>query len=142
DTFIQTMNEEAIKEDKANLILYDSGPVSVQTSKRQNSASLQDGSDGEASEVDDEEEANKQSANNAMGDDEDEEEEDEGVDASSSYYNTRSRNPAPNPPFTVTVVNMFATSEFSVLRPGVRLDSALNTFLSININTKIVSKFF
>lgn len=138
ENFLQAIKEEIVKEEKPNII----SSKQAQPSKRQNVSRLSEGSDGEAtSEVEEEEEpSSNQQPGNSMGEDGDE---DEGVEASgSSYYNTRSRSAVPNPPFSISVVNMYATSEFSVLRPGVRLDTALNTFLSVNLSTKIVSKFF
>lgn len=144
DAFVQAMNEEIIIEEKANSPSYSSNKNS--SSKRQNAISLQDGSDGEAaSEADEDEEATESKPANttSIADEEDDEleDEDEGVDTN-SYYNTRSRTIVSNPSFTISVVNMFATNEFSILRAGVKLDSHMNTFLSVNINTKIVSKFF
>ena len=143
DAFIKAMNEENIAEEKVNFSSVSSNQN--QMNLRQNASSLQDGSDGEASEADEEEEEEENRKSDIITDNvmADEDELEDSVEASSSSfsYNTRSRNQY-NPPFTISVVNMFATNEFSILHPGVLLDSSLNTFLSVNINSKIVSKFF
>lgn len=134
DAFVQAMNEENAPEDSSKFVMFDS--LKNQTSKRQSATTLQDGSDGasEASDADEEEEGSNKPMDNSMGDDEDE---DEGVETNG--YSSQKRNP---PPYTISVVNTYGTSEFSVLRPGVRLDSFINTYLSINIHSKLVSKYF
>ncbi|KAJ6219785.1 hypothetical protein RDWZM_005597 [Blomia tropicalis] len=131
ESFLQAMNEIVPKEEK---------PTNAMN-KRQTAASLRDGSDGEASsELDEEGETtiDLQDEVDAKGFDGEYSSKNESNDDESGY-NTQNRN---SPPFTISIVNMYATSEFSVLQPGVPIESSSNIFLAININTKIVTKYF
>lgn len=150
DSFIQMMNEETIerKATKPSNIFNQS---KTQSFKRHIASTMQEGgSDGEGSDNDIKEMstlANDSTIGNDDDDEyqdvEDEEDIDEGVEASIPCFDCRSsRNEPPSPPFTISVVNLHANNEFSILRSGVRLDSSVDTYLAVNVNSEIVSKFF
>ena len=131
-------------------------------------SSLLDGSDGESLDCDYEDASSggntngrgKQrqrnnggggSSNEGSGGEEDieeDEDEDEGVGSSSMGNGSPQQGdhhhqlPQQNRPFTISVVNQYATSDYSVLGPGTTLDTFTNTFLAVNIDTKIVKQFF
>lgn len=126
-------------------------------------STLMDGSDGESLDCDYEDAKSTASKNGSkhqkngrdnddsggeedIGED-DEDDEDEGVGSSSlgngspvqgDHHSQLNQ----QPPFTISVVNQYATNDYSVLRPGVTLDSFINTFLAVNVDTKIVKRFF
>lgn len=143
DSFVQQMNEENVKTGKSG------AKGNQSTFKRHIASTIQDGgSDGEASDSDVKDIISSATNDSPNGDEDDEfedaadeEETDEGVDA--SFFDCRSgKFQQPNPPFTISVVNLHANNEFSILRPGVRLDSAVDTYLAVNVNSCIVSKYF